>query len=430
MNDFGYGVTNNANNADVTNDNDSKTVNLSKNNGLSSPDDNDTTTDLDKNKNIDDTNNNNNNDNDNNDDNNNNDDDESKSEFTIEPGTVLDIDNKKYTVDNNGNIVDEDGNIFKEAKDVKDFIDSFTVNDNSSEDEISIDSIRKLFDIEVVDENDKPIEFENTPNGIKSYIDAVIDSREEEIAESAINTLYDKIPILKDLVPYYIANGNSLDGFLEVKDRSNIILKDDDEAQQEEIIKMSWSEQNRKGDVDSYINYLKSTGTLADVAKEELEALKEKDEEKRRAIAEQAEQAEREAIEKEENYWKGVKEVIDSRNIAGYKIPDTIIVNKDGKKISVTPDDFFKYIYQIDKNGKSRYQYDLENETPETRRNDSILRAYLKFVGGSYSNLVDMAINDKEVKKLKLIAKTRNTTGIKITKPNSDKNKGKIDFGY
>ena len=39
-------------------------------------------------------------------------------------------------------------------------------------------------------------------------------------------------------------------------------------------------------------------------------------------------------------------------------------------------------------------------------------------------------INDKEVKKLKLIAKTRNTTGIKITKPNSDKNKGKIDFGY
>ena len=130
---------------------------------------------------------------------------------------------------------------------------------------------------------------------------------------------------------------------------------------------MSWSEQNRKGDVDSYINYLKSTGTLADVAKEELEALKEKDEEKRKAIAEQAEQAERDAIKQEEKYWKGVKEVIDSRllatfvsikhgNIAGYKIPDTIIINKDGKKISVTPDDFFKYIYQIDKNGKSRYQ--------------------------------------------------------------------------
>jgi len=411
MNDFGYGVTSNANNADVTNDNNGDAVDLSKSNGLSSPDDNDSTTNLDKNKN-------------------NGNNDVAKSEFVIEPGTVLDIDDKKYTIDDNGNIIDENGNIFKEAKDVKDFIDSFTVNDDNLENEISIDSIRKLFDVEVVDENDKPIEFENTPNGIKSYIDAVIDSREEEIAENAINTLYDKIPILKDLIPYYIANGNSLDGFLEIKDRSNIVLKDDDEAQQEEIIKMSWSEQNRKGDVDSYINYLKSTGTLADVAKEELEALKEKDEEKRKAIAEQAEQAERDAIEQEEKYWKGVKEVIDSRNIAGYKIPDTIIINKDGKKISVTPDDFFKYIYQIDKNGKSRYQYDLENETPEARRNDSILRAYLKFVGGSYSNLVDMAINDKEVKKLKLIAKTRNTTGIKITKPNSDKNKGKIDFGY
>lgn len=430
MNDFGYGVTNNADNADVTKDNNGNAVDLSKSNGLSSPDDNDSTTDLDKNKNNDNNDVDNNIDNNNNDNNDNDNNDKSKSEFVIEPGTVLDIDDKKYTIDDNGNIVDENGNIFKEAKDVKDFINSFTVNDDNSENEISIDSIRKLFDVEVVDENDKPIEFENTPNGIKSYIDAVINNREEEIAENAINTLYDKIPILRDLVPYYIANGNSLDGFLEIKDRSNIVLKDDDEAQQEEIIKMSWSEQNRKGDVDSYINYLKSTGTLADVAKEELEALKEKDEEKRKAIAEQAEQAERDAIEQEEKYWKGVKKVIDSRNIAGYKIPDTIIINKDGKKISVTPDDFFKYIYQIDKNGKSRYQYDLENETPEARRNDSILRAYLKFVGGSYSNLVDMAINDKEVKKLKLIAKTRNTTGIKITKPNSDKNNGKIDFGY
>lgn len=95
---------------------------------------------------------------------------------------------------------------------------------------------------------------------------------------------------------------------------------------------MSWSEQNRKGDVDSYINYLKSTGTLADVAKEELEALKEKDEEKRKAIAEQAEQAERDAIEQEEKYWKGVKEVIDSRNIAGYKFQILLLLIKMERK--------------------------------------------------------------------------------------------------
>ena len=53
MNDFGYGVTNNADNADVTKDNNGDAIDLSKSNGLSSPDDNDSTTDLDKNKNFD-----------------------------------------------------------------------------------------------------------------------------------------------------------------------------------------------------------------------------------------------------------------------------------------------------------------------------------------------------------------------------------------
>lgn len=197
MNDFGYGVTNNADNADVTKDNNGNAVDLSKSNGLSSPDDNDSTTDLDKNKNNDNNDVDNNIDNNNNDNNDNDNNDKSKSEFVIEPGTVLDIDDKKYTIDDNGNIVDENGNIFKEAKDVKDFIDSFTVNDDNSENEISIDNIRKLFDVEVVDENDKPIEFENTPNGIKSYIDAVINNKEEEIAENAINTLYDKFLFLE-----------------------------------------------------------------------------------------------------------------------------------------------------------------------------------------------------------------------------------------
>lgn len=426
MDEFGYNTVSNSTNVET--DEGKGEVN---NNGLETVPNDDDKTNLDENNisnknNTDDTNDanktvvENNNAQENNDDN----------KFVLEPGTVLDIDDKKYTVDDKGNIIDDKGNIFKEAKDIKEFIDSFNVEDSNNEDEISIDSIKNAFEIDIVDENNTPVEFENSPAGIKSYLDAVIETRENEIAENAINQLYEKVPVLKDIVPYYIANGNSLDGFFEIKDRSNIVIDDNNEAQQEEIIKMSWSEQGRKGDVDNYINYLKSTGALAEVAKEELEALKEKDEQTRKAIAEQAEKAERDAIEKEEKYWKGVKDVIDSRSIAGYKIPDTIIINKNGKKVSATPNDFFNYIYQVDKEGKSRYQYDLANETLEARRDDAILRAYLKFVGGSYSNLVDMAINDKEVKKLKLLAKTRNTAGVKITKPNSGNKNGKIDFGY
>ena len=86
-------------------------------------------------------------------------------------------------------------------------------------------------------------------------------------------------------------------------------------------------------------------------------------------------------------------------------------------------------MYQVDSNGKSRYDNDLAKESLENRRNDAILRAYLKFVGGNYTNLVDMAINDKEVKKLKLIAKSRNPSSVKINKPQANKGKD-IDLGF
>lgn len=168
---------------------------------------------------------------------------------------------------------------------------------------------------------------------------------------------------------------------------------------------------------------------LLDTAKAELAALQEKDASLREQLAQEAEEAEQAAIERETKFWTGVKETIDSRNIAGYKIPDTIIIERDGKKISATPDDFFNYMYQVDANGKSRYDNDLAKESLEDRRNDAILRAYLKFVGGNYTNLVDMAINDKEVKKLKLIAKSRNHSSVKINKPQTNKGKD-IDLGF
>ena len=67
----------------------------------------------------------------------------------------------------------------------------------------------------------------------------------------------------------------------------------------------------------------------------------------------------------------------------------------------------------------------------ESRRDDEILRAYLKFVGGNYSNLVDMAINNEKVTKLKLRAKERNSTSIRINRPKTTSQKGvNIDLGY
>ena len=348
----------------------------------------------------------------------------------LEEGTTLEIGDTKYTVDKDGNVVDSNGNIFKEASQVSEWMKEFENVEETTSD-ISIDSIKAAIGIEITDDNDKPIVFDNTVEGIKSYVDSVIETSKQEHYDTAINTLYQKYPIVKDVINYYVANGNSLEGFGQVPDRSGIEIDENNEAQQEQIIRTAWSERKQRGDVNSYINYLKSSGTLLATAKEELDGLKEADAQYKRDIEAKAAAEEKEKIETLEIYWNGVHDIIKSRKIAGYQIPESIVITRDGQKLSVTPEDFFNYIYRVDKEGKSAYERDLEAETPDVRRDDEILRAYLKYVGGNYSNLVDMAINEKNVATLKLRAKQHNASAIRVTKPKSTKSDGaNIDLGY
>lgn len=348
----------------------------------------------------------------------------------LEEGTTLEIGDAKYTVDKDGNVVDSNGNIFKEASQVSEWMKEFeNVEENTSD--ISIDSVKAAIGIEITDDNDKPIVFDNTVEGIKSYVDSVIETSKQEHYDTAINTLYQKYPIVKDVINYYVANGNSLEGFGQVPDRSGIEIDENNESQQEQIIRTAWSERKQRGDVNSYINYLKSSGTLLATAKEELDGLKEADAQYKRNIEAKAAAEEKEKIETLERYWNGVHDIIKSRKIAGYQIPESIVITRNGQKLSVTPEDFFNYIYRVDKEGKSAYERDLEAETPDVRRDDEILRAYLKYVGGNYSNLVDMAINEKNVATLKLRAKQHNASAIRVTKPKSTKSDGaNIDLGY
>lgn len=349
----------------------------------------------------------------------------------LKEGDSIVIGNDTYKIDKDGNVVDANGNIYKEASEVKRWLETFdNVDETNDNDKITIDAIKNIVGIEITGDDDKPIEFENSPAGIKSYIDAVVDSYKKEHYETAINTLYHNYPILNDVLNYYIANGNSLDGFGQLPDRSGITIDEDNVAQQEAIIRTAWEERKQKGDVQSYIDYLKSSGTLYATAKEELIGLQESDKEYREQLAIEAENRENARLKDLENYWNGVHEVIKTRNIAGYQIPDSIIINRNGQKISVTPEDFFNYIYRVDGNGKSAYEKDLEQETFETRRDDEILRAYLKFVGGNYSNLVGMAINNEKVKTLKLKAKERNSNSIRIIKSNANAKSKELDFGY
>lgn len=349
-------------------------------------------------------------------------------ESDYEVGTVIEIGDDKYTIDDKGNLVDKDGNIFKEAKDVKEFIDGFEQVDNG--DELTMKNILDKVGIEIVDENDKPIEFDNTPDGVATYINSVIEQKQDEYAIAGVNKLIETYPFVSDVINYYVANGGTLDGFNQVKDRSSITINESNVAQQEAIIREYHRESGRKDNVDKYIQYLKDSGQLYDTAKDNLQAMVDSDKAERERIAKEAEEQRKEYQAQQDAYWKGVKDSIDSKKIAGYQIPDTIILNRDGKKIAVTPNDFFNYLYLVDEDGNSKYVKDLQTLSPEARRDDELLRAYLMFTGGSYADLVNMAIKEKEVKTLKLKAIENNKRGVKVTPPATSNRTKPQDFNF
>lgn len=354
-------------------------------------------------------------------------------ESTLSAGDSIELDGVTYTVNENGDLVDEKSEVFKAKSEVEAFLKEYTTEETNEVPEINVTDIQKLVGVDVVDEKGKAISFDNTPEGVAEYVNSVLDLKKAEFAQAGINKLIEDYPVLNDFLNYYIANGNSYEGFGEMKDRSGIQIDEANEAQQIAIVREAWKEFGKRGNVDKYISYLKDSGQLLDVAKDDIAALQQADAEVREENAKAALKAQQEYEAQVAAYWKEVKSCVDKREIAGYKIPDVIILDRGGKQVSATPEDFFNYIYQVDEQGMSQYQRELANEAPADRMNDELLKAYLKYTGKSYNSLLEMAVANKEVKKLRLTANKNKSAKatIKITK--AAKTNGNLDgenFGY
>ena len=360
-------------------------------------------------------------------------DDATANEHDLEEGTIIEDGDNKYTVDKDGNLIDDKGNIFKAKNEVAAYLKEFEVEDASNEDKIDVKSIQELVGVSVTSEDGKPVTFDNTPQGVASYVQSVLDLKRDEFAKAGVNKLFEDYPVVSDFLNYYVANGNSFEGFGELRDRSGIEVDENNVSQQEAIVREAFKEFNRRGNIDKYIQYLKDSNELFNVAKEELEALQKADNDVREANAKEALRVKAEEEKQLVEFWNGVKECIDKRQIAGYRIPETVIIERNGKQISTSPEDFFNYIYQVDDKGLSRYENDLMKLSPAERRDEELLKAWLKYTGKGYDSLIEMAVSDKEAKKLKLTASQRKSTrgAIKITKPDSKNDVLKDErFGY
>ena len=360
----------------------------------------------------------------NNKDSNSNDADSSTGDLT--EGDSIEFEGVIYTVDATGNLVDDKGNIFKEAKDVKSWISSMDVSNDQNDNDFNLNSIQEALGITVTDDNGNPVEFTNDAEGVKSYINSVIDLKSKDIQTATINKLFADNPLLKEFTDYVQLTG-SPQGFGELPDRSGIEIDKNNINQQEAIIRMAAQEFGNKSLNENYIKYLKDSGGLYDEAKQQLTALVEKDAAMRKDIEEQAE-ANRQAEQIRINeYWQNVNKVIEGRIIAGYKLPESFTKEVNGQKVVYTPNDFYNYLNKAieqdaDGNIVTGYQRDLSKLTDEEYLNRELLDAWLMFTGGTYKDLIDMAVKEDNVRKLKIKSKEQRTAkSIKVIKKQGGK---------
>lgn len=329
-------------------------------------------------------------------------------------GDTLEFDGSTYTVDKDGNLVDDKGSIFKQANEVSDWLKSMDVDDNDQVDGgLNLASIQEALGVTVTDSDGKAVEFTDDANGVKAYVNSVIDLKSNELQTAAINKLYSDNPLLKQFNDYVQLTGTPR-GFGEIPDRSGIQVEKDNEAQQVAIIRMAAQEFGNKSLNENYIKYLRDSGGLYDEARNQLQALAEKDIAVRKEIETRAATKRQEEANNVANYWKNVSNVIDGRIIAGYKLPESFTKEVNGQKVVITPNDFYNYLSKAnqqdaDGNRVTGYQKDLSNLSDADYLNRELLDAWLMFTGGTYKDLIDMAVKEDKVRQLRVKSKEQRT---------------------
>lgn len=352
--------------------------------------------------------------------------DDNPSTGELNVGDQIEVDGVTYTVAKNGDIVNEKGEVFKESKDVADWLKSVNVEDEDSENGITLSSIQDSIGITITNEQGEPVEFTNDAAGVNAYISSVIELKSKDLQEAAVNRLYSENPLLKQFQDYVQLTGTAR-GFGDIPDRSKIKLDKDDEHQLIAVIKMAAKEFGNKSLNDNYINYLKDSGSLYDEARLQLEALVDKDKEYRKTIETKAAEQRKQEADRRKEYWEKVNNLINSRVINGYRLPNSFTKEIDGKKTILTPNDFFNYLSEArydDNNGNkiTAYQNDLNKLTDDEFLAREMLDAWLMFTGGTYKDLIDMAVKEEQVRKLVVKSKqNRSSKSVRVVKKQTGK---------
>lgn len=288
--------------------------------------------------------------------------------------TGIEIDGVKYGFDDKGNAVNEKGEIVK----TKEEVDAI-ISESETEDLPPItEELSQLLGYKILDETGKPKVYEESTEGLVSYIKDVTE-KQREIDEQEF---FEGFPLAKEIAEH-IKKGGTEEDFYKSKLASwkNVTLEGADEARKMSIViddlkAKGFNDKDAKETADLY----RDSNKLDEKSEA---ALKSRKEAESKAIADQK-KAEVEAFKKQEAeaiaQWKSIEEIVNKGSLEIINIPET------EKKA------FYNYISQADESGYSKAAQDRANLSLEKK----LLLDYLVFKKIDINALVDNKIKTKQ----------------------------------
>jgi len=332
--------------------------------------------------------------------------------------TKIIIDGVEYKVDDDGNAVDDKGEVFK----TKEEIDVLLSDDDDTG--IDVNKIAKTTGIEILDENNNPITYDNTDEGINAYVKDVYTRATQVGANQAINDLYAINPLIKSFVEHVKLN-NTADGFNQTVAYSTIKL---DEKNEDQLISVIRSARKLKGDseteIEMQIRWAKDDKKLVELGKSSLKYLQANESEQSKLRTRQLEQ--KQLLEQQE-YEKRVNNVstilkdgtIKIDDNTSFTIPKLLTINQGGKKVQVENTVLIDYIttkrkYNMPDGSISvMTAFEAANYMKRSKQSeaDLIIEAIQSLTGTSPTDLIKRSINSTTVKKVRSISTKRGSSG-------------------
>lgn len=330
----------------------------------------------------------------------------------------------------NGDHVDEQGNILTPKKDILAAVIDDMLNPPADVNDVS--EIVKTVGIELKDEEGNPIEFEDSKEGLVSYISNVIEATKTQTQAEALQVFFTNNPDIYKAFLHKQTYG-SITGFNNTVSYSDVSIDADDKEQQKDIIRAA---RKAKGDTDEeislFIEQADNKGQLSKFAEGSLSYLKEKEQADIKLGKEREKQNLLQQQEQERQFINSIASTVKQGKISigneTFKIPENIKVTKDGKVTTVGKDYLIEYVVKpVARNkqtGELYSQYDLDktNDTHENILFDAIMR-----LGGGVFQLVKELEGQNKVNTTKNIF-NKNKKIFKSTPAVTNTDTGKIIY--